>query len=287
MPVAGTTALASGNSSASRTSSSSLTSRAAVSDTVLALTRPTSRAIERCSGARRGCAARATRCSALLRAASSGSTLPVNWACCCASRIADSISTTRFSSRERDRLCINSSSWLRCSATSLRRASATAARAAVSRASSMACRATARASPDCAMLSALWRASCSCIAPKRCHRATAASITAAARTSASTAAAGVAAQRDAADARFAPCGTAAPCGSVVAGSDAGPLAGLLMPAILSTRRSPRRWAVTRKQRQIRRCARPVRFAHGWPPRTRPTSRSRPSAAPDYAPPGHC
>jgi hypothetical protein len=33
-------------------------------------------------------------------------------------RKADSMSTTRFSSRERDRLCINSSSWLRCKATS-------------------------------------------------------------------------------------------------------------------------------------------------------------------------
>jgi hypothetical protein len=60
---------------------------------------------------------------ALLRAATRGSRLPVSWACCCAMRMADSMSTTRFSSRERDRLCISSSSWLRCSATSPTRAS--------------------------------------------------------------------------------------------------------------------------------------------------------------------
>ena len=33
----------------------------------------------------------------------------IQWACCCANRTEDSMSTTRFSSRERDRLCINSS----------------------------------------------------------------------------------------------------------------------------------------------------------------------------------
>ena len=42
------------------------------------------------------------------------------------------MSTTRFSSRERDRLCINSSNWVRCSETSLKRASVTASLAAVS-----------------------------------------------------------------------------------------------------------------------------------------------------------
>jgi hypothetical protein len=80
--------------------------------------RSMSRAIAARRRASRGCAARARRWSAVRSAASSGSALPVSCVCCCARRSADSMSTTRFSSRERDRLCISSSSWVRCRATS-------------------------------------------------------------------------------------------------------------------------------------------------------------------------
>ena len=127
------TALSTGRSSTWRTSSSSRPSRPAVSVTAARVSRSRSRPMALCRGARRGWAARSMRWLADFSAATSGSRLPVSWACCCASRMADSMSTTRFSSRERDRLCISSSSWLRCSATSLTRASATESRADVSR----------------------------------------------------------------------------------------------------------------------------------------------------------
>ena len=163
------TALASGKSSARRTSSSILMSSVGVSDKVVALMRSTSRAMARCSGLSLGCAARNTRWSAVFNAASSGSTLPVSCACCCARRTVDSISTTRFSSRERDRLCISSSSWVRCRATSLNLASDTASLAAVSCASSWAALAIMRASIDWAPESALCRANCSCMLDSFCH----------------------------------------------------------------------------------------------------------------------
>jgi len=140
-----------------------------VSVTLARPRRSRSLSIARCTGARRGWAARSMRCWALLSAATRGSRLPVSCACCCASRTADSMSTTRFSSRERDRLCISSSSWLRCSATSLIRVSATDSLAAVSRTSSCACRAMVRASMASAPDSADWRASCSWMAPSFCH----------------------------------------------------------------------------------------------------------------------
>ena len=109
----------------------------------------------RCSGASRGCAARATRCSPALSAASSGCTLPVAWACSSARRTADSMSTTRFSSRERERLCISSSSWARCSVSSDTRVSSSARRAAASLTVSCAWRARARASVAWTVASAL------------------------------------------------------------------------------------------------------------------------------------
>ena len=119
--------------------------------------------------ASRGCAARERRWSAVRKAASSGSELPVSCVCCCARRSADSMSTTRFSSRVRERLCIRSSSCVRCSATSDRRASSTAWRATASRAMSWAWRASALASIAFAPVSALCRASCSWIVDRRCH----------------------------------------------------------------------------------------------------------------------
>jgi hypothetical protein len=81
----------------------------------------------------------------------------------------ESMSTTRFSSRDRDMLCMSSSNWVRCSDSSAMRASMTEVRAALSRARSWASRASVRAStdwePDCAD----WRASCSWMLPSRCH----------------------------------------------------------------------------------------------------------------------
>ena len=148
------TAFSTGSSSTWRTRSSRRASRPAVSVTVARVRRSRSRPMARCTGARRGWAARSMRWLALLSAATRGSRLPVSCACCCARRMADSMSTTRFSSRERDRLCMSSSSWLRCSATSLTRASATDRRAAVSRTSSSAWRAMVRASMACAPESA-------------------------------------------------------------------------------------------------------------------------------------
>ena len=97
-------------------------------------------------GAKRGCATLVKRICDDCNAANSGWTLPVSCDCCWARRMADSISTTKFSSRERDRLCIKSSSCARCNDTSLNLASVTARRAAVSRASSSACLALTRAS---------------------------------------------------------------------------------------------------------------------------------------------
>ena len=132
------TALAKGNSSASKTNSSSCNSSAGVSESGVFCTRAMSRAIARCSGARRGCAARPRRKSAIFSADTKGSMLPVSCACCCARRTAASISTTRFSSRERERLCISSSTCARCSETSVSLTSVTASLAAVSIAKSRA-----------------------------------------------------------------------------------------------------------------------------------------------------
>ena len=63
-------------------------------------------------------------------------------------RIAASMSASRFSSRERDSDWISSSSWPRCSATSATRASSSATLAAASRAPSCACLREQRASAD-------------------------------------------------------------------------------------------------------------------------------------------
>ena len=123
----------------------------------------------RCSGLRRGWAARVRRWSADFSAASKGSALPVSWACCWASRSADSTSTTRFSSRERDRLCISSSSWPRCRLTSLRRVSCSASRADSRRAPSWASRASMRASMDWALESVVRRASSCWMISSFCH----------------------------------------------------------------------------------------------------------------------
>ena len=163
------TAYSVGRSSTSRTRSSSRDSRAGVSVMAAALIRSMSRLTARCSGASRGWAAREIRWSAVLRALSSGSALPVRLACCCARRRDDSMSTTRFSSRERDRLCIRSSSCERCRATSLRRVSFTVRRAAVSRDSSWASRATVRASMAWVLVSVFCRASCCWMWSSFCH----------------------------------------------------------------------------------------------------------------------
>ena len=163
------TAYSVGRSSTSRTRSSSRESSAGVSVMAAALMRSMSRLTARCSGASRGWAARDIRWSAVLRALSSGSALPVRLACCCARRRDDSMSTTRFSSRERDRLCIRSSSCERCRATSLRRVSFTVRRAAVSRDSSWASRATVRASMAWVLVSVFCRASCCWMWSSFCH----------------------------------------------------------------------------------------------------------------------
>ncbi|MCY1171530.1 hypothetical protein D9M73_116430 [compost metagenome] len=162
-------ALAIGRSSTSRLNSSSLISRTGTSVRLAARTRSRSLAIARCRGFRRGWAARDRRRSADFSAATMGSTLPVSCACCWASRSPDSMSTTRFSSRERDRLCISSSSCVRCRLTSLMRVSWIASRAASSRVLSWAALARVRASIAWAPESVLRRASSSWILPSFCH----------------------------------------------------------------------------------------------------------------------
>ncbi len=159
--VFATMALATGSSSAMRVSSSILIISTGTSVRLAALMRSRSLASARCKGFSRGCAARCRRWAAVVMAAIKGTALPVNWACCCASRKADSMSTTRFSSRERDRLCISSSSWARCKLTSLIRFSCKASRAVSSRALSCAALASVRASIDWAPESKLRRASSS------------------------------------------------------------------------------------------------------------------------------
>ena len=114
-------ALASGISSISSASSSIFTSKAGVSARAMLLMRARSLATARWTRAKRGCAARERRKSTACKVSTTGSMLPLNWACCCAKASADSMSTSRFSSRARDRLCISSSNWLRCRATSASR----------------------------------------------------------------------------------------------------------------------------------------------------------------------
>jgi hypothetical protein len=180
------TSLCTGRSSTRRTSSSRRASRPAVSVTLARASRSRSRVMARWIGARRGWAARSMRCWALLSAATSGSRLPVSCACCWARRMAASMSTTRFSSRERDRLCMSSSSWLRCSADSFTRASSTLRRVLASRASSSAWRARVRASTAWVLESADWRASCSWMPPSFCHSSTLLTRAATARAAAAT-----------------------------------------------------------------------------------------------------
>ena len=140
------TALSRAKLSTARTNSSILMSNVGVSVTGVALICSISRTMARNTGANRGCATLVKRNCEDCSAANSGCTLPVSCDCCWARRMADSMSTTRFSSRERDRLCIKSSSCARCKDTSLNLASVTAKRAAVSRANSSACLALTRAS---------------------------------------------------------------------------------------------------------------------------------------------
>ena len=123
----------------------------------------------RSTGASRGWATLDKRFCAACRATNRGCTLPVSSACCCAKPKADSISTTRFSSRERDRLCIRSSSWVRCNATSLKRASSKATLAAVSWVRSWAFLAMLLACMDSWPASALCLASISCMLLNFCQ----------------------------------------------------------------------------------------------------------------------
>ena len=127
-----------------------------MSGTATERTRSMSRAIARRSGSRRGWLMRASRSSALRSATISGSAEPVSVDCWIASRTAESMSDTAFSSRERDSDCSRSSIWPRCSATSETRASISATLAAASRAISSDWRASTRASADCSPLSC-WR----------------------------------------------------------------------------------------------------------------------------------
>ena len=163
------TALSTGRSSTWRTRSSRRASRPAVSVTLVCLRCSRSCSMARCTGARWGCAVRSMRCWALCSAAIRGCMLPVSWACCCDMRSTDSRSTTRFSSRVRDRLLTSSSIWLRCRARSPSRVSTAVRRATASVTCSCAWRATVRASMDWVPASALWRASCSWMVPSFCH----------------------------------------------------------------------------------------------------------------------
>ena len=69
-----------------------------------------------CTGAS-GVGQRSMRCCWATWSAASADQAASGGPVCCARRRLDSMSTTRFSSRERDRLCISSSSWLRAVAT--------------------------------------------------------------------------------------------------------------------------------------------------------------------------
>ena len=242
-----------------------------------------SRVIARCNCASRGCAARVTRWSALLSAATSGSTLPVNWACCCARRIADSMSTTRFSSRERDRLWIRSSSWVRCNATSLNLTSDSASRAAVSRVSSWAWRARVRASSACTPESALCRASCSRIADRRCHNSTLMSRASKASARVTHTSTGGRPGSGGTGVKVAP--AAAVCTPVPASGDSCTGGSTIMRWILSMPPHPERWAVTPIQHQIRPPGPRLRCAHGLPvpgPRPNPDAAGRIA---NWPPPG--
>ena len=139
-------ALATGNSSTILVSSSILIISTGTSVRLAVFMRSRSLASARSNGLSRGWAARSKRSLADVMAAINGTALPVSWACCCASLSADSMSTTRFSSRERDRLCISSSSWVRCKLTSLMRFSWPASLAVSSRVASCAALASVRAS---------------------------------------------------------------------------------------------------------------------------------------------
>ncbi len=139
-----------------RTTSSTLIERVATSATLDALARSRSRAIARRIGSSRGWLARASRSSLCFRVATSGSALPVRADCCTAARIADSMSLTRFSSRERATERTSSSSWPRCSATSPSRASSSATLAVASCIASWAWRASSSASATRSALSC-WR----------------------------------------------------------------------------------------------------------------------------------
>ena len=101
----------------------------------------------------RGWLKRASRSSACFSAATSGSAVPVIADCWTATRTPASMSTSTFSSRDRESDWIRSSSWPRCSDTSATRASSSAILAALSRMPSCACLASMCASAACAWLS--------------------------------------------------------------------------------------------------------------------------------------
>jgi len=161
--------LRTGHSSTWRASSSSRRTRPGMSASGAFWMRSMSRAMARCTGFRRGWAARAMRWSAACSAEISGWAVPVSWACCCAKRSADSRSWTRLSSRERESVSISSSSWLRCRLTSDSRTSATASRACSSCVRASACAANRRASAACVALSWLRRASSCWVDPSFSH----------------------------------------------------------------------------------------------------------------------
>ena len=233
--------------------------------------------IARSTGASRGWAARCRRCRADCRVASKGSALPVSWACCWAMRRPASMSTSRFSSRERERLWISSSSCPRCRATSPKRPSIRLSRAALSLTVSWACLAQALASSDCCPASWLWRASCSCMRMSFCQSS-------AERAKASTAMAPAAqvsqAREDPVDGSV---GVAC-VACVGAAVDGG---GRFMAGILSRPPGRRAW-----QAPVRPAPSPARASarqcgDGWPGRG-PADRSRPAAAgPGGRPPRNC
>ena len=194
-------------------------------------------------------------------------------ACCNATRIDASISTTMFSSRERESDWISSSSWLRWIATSATRASSSATLAAVSIIPCWACLASRRASFDWPALSC-WRrtSSCStlatrCWARQAIHRLAARATSIALNTI---------------SARRRMSGGAA-VGTAATGPEAmpdGPASGVggvafTLRSIVGRPPPPTGWARPRTPRRSRGCARAVRCAGGLQPRGTMSSRRPP------------
>ena len=256
-----------------RTTSSTLIESVATSATLDALARSRSRTIARRIGSSRGWLARARRSSLCFRVATSGSALPVSADCCTAARTADSMSFTRFSSRERATERTSSSSWPRCSATSPRRASSSATLAVASRIASCAWRASSSASAARSALSC-WRFTSSRSLLRTRWSARQASASATTVTIVSSRTTGPL-QRQSSGPRGGAAGVAAGAGTTVRGSAAGEESSFTVASIVCRRPPHRGRAAPRRPRRSRPVAPAPRCADGWPGRAiRPRSRRR-------------